>query len=355
MEGPVEPSSYVRPEIVAMSAYAPGEQPQRGKTIKLNTNENPYPPSTKIAASIQAVLDRGLQKYPDPLASEFCQVAAGVLGVPADWILAGNGSDDILTITTRTLVGPGQVLRMPTPSYTLYKSLAEIQGSVIEEVPFNEDWSLSNEFGSSDNDPKLVFLPNPNSPTGTVVPPEAVLKLAQQLPCPLLVDEAYADFADFHCVDLVGLCDRIMVSRTLSKSYGLAGLRFGYLVAQPHLIEEFRKVKDSYNCDAISIAAATAAMSDQEWLLDNIAKIRTIRTRLTTALTELGFNVIPSHANFVWCRHPERHSQSIYEALKAAGILVRYMKYATWQDGLRISVGDDQQVNALLDQLKLLV
>jgi len=275
--------------------------------------------------------------------------------VPTDWILAGNGSDDILTITTRALVGPGQCLRMPTPSYILYRTLGEIQGSRVDEVAFDETWGVTAEFASHDHDPKLVFLPNPNSPTGTMVSPDAILELARSLPCPLLVDEAYADFADFNCVDLVAQCDRIMVSRTLSKSYGLAGLRFGYLVAQPHLIQEFRKVKDSYNCDALSIAAATAAMSDQDWLRDNVAKIRATRSKLEAALSELNFDVIPSQANFVWCRHKERNARTIYEGLKANGILVRYMDYPNWQDGLRISVGNDRQIDALLQQLKSLV
>lgn len=338
-----------------MSGYVPGEQPRGGPIIKLNTNENPYPPSSRVGESVREALHRGLQVYPDPMAAGFCERASEVLGVPADWILAGNGSDDILTITTRALVGPGECLRMPTPSYILYRTLAEIQGSQVDEVAFDSEWGVTAEFASYARDPKLVFLPNPNSPTGTVVSADAILELARSLPCPLLVDEAYADFAEFNCLDLVSQCDRIMVSRTLSKSYGLAGLRFGYLVAQPHLIAEFRKVKDSYNCDALSIAAATAAVGDQEWLNDNVAKIQATRTRLEKALGELGFDVIPSQANFVWCRHQQREARLLYEALKAAGILVRYMDYPNWQDGLRISVGDDRQIDKLLERLKSLV
>lgn len=348
-------NKYFRPEVAAMSGYVPGEQPRGGPITKLNTNENPYPPSDRVGAAIQAAVDRGLQVYPDPMAQSFCQQAGEVLGVPADWILAGNGSDDILTITTRALVGRGECLRMPTPSYILYRTLAEIQGSHVDEVPFDDQWSVTAEFSSQNGDPKLVFLPNPNSPTGTVVSPGDILELARALPCPLLVDEAYADFADCNCVDLVSQCDRIMVSRTLSKSYGLAGLRFGYLVAQPHLIHEFRKVKDSYNCDALSIAAATAAIGDQAWLRDNVKKITATRSRLQETLSQLGFDVIPSQANFVWCRHPEHNARVLYEGLKAEGILVRYMDYPNWQSGLRISVGDDQQIDLLLQKLKSLV
>ena len=250
---------FARPEIAAIAGYAPGEQPQDGGFIKLNTNENPYPPSTAIHAAIEEVLHRGLQKYPDPLAGAFRRRAAEMLGVPPDWILCGNGSDDILTIATRTFVGQGQRLRLPYPSYILYRTLAQLQGAQSEEVLFEPDWSLSPSFAAAAADLRLVFLPNPNSPSGTVVPPEAILALAEQLPCPLLVDEAYADFAEQNCMHLVAKCEKILVSRTLSKSYALAGLRFGYVVGQPHLIREMEKVKDSYNCDALSIAVATAA------------------------------------------------------------------------------------------------
>ena len=227
--------SFFRPEIEAMAGYVPGEQPQEGEFIKLNTNENPYPPSPAAARAIEEAASR-LQKYPDPMAESFRRRAAELWGVEPDWILCGNGSDDILTIVTRALVGQGQLLRLPYPSYILYKTLAELQGARSEEVMFNADWSLPAAFAAGRDDLRLVFLANPNSPSGTVVPPERVLEIAAALPCPLLVDEAYADFADANCMSLVARCEKIMVSRSLSKSYALAGLRFGYLVAQPQMI-----------------------------------------------------------------------------------------------------------------------
>jgi len=177
-----------------------------------------------------------------------------------------NGSDDVLTIVTRTFVGQGQLLRLPFPSYILYKTLAQLQGARAEEVRFRPDWSLPEEFAAAAPDLRLVFLASPNSPSGTTVSPEMVLRLAERLPCPLLVDEAYADFAETNCLDLVARNEKIMVSRSLSKSYALAGLRFGYIVARPRVIEQLVKVKDSYNCDAVSIAAAAAALGDQAWL-----------------------------------------------------------------------------------------
>jgi histidinol-phosphate aminotransferase len=169
------------------------------------------------------------------------------------------------------------------------------------------------------------------------------------------VDEAYVDFAETNCLSLIAKCDKIMVSRTLSKSYALAGLRFGFLVAQPHLIEQLVKVKDSYNCDALSIAAATAAIDDQAWLAANRAKIVAGRMHLTRELSALGFEIPESQANFVWCRHLSRPAQPIYQALKQQGILVRYMDFPGWGDGLRISVGTDDQLSALMIEMKKLV
>ena len=347
-------TSYFRDTIQKMAGYVPGEQPRTGKVIKLNTNENPYPPSVKVAAAIESVLktDYGLARYPDAMSNAFRIRAAEVLGVEPDWILCGNGSDDILTMTTRALVGEGELLRLPYPSYILYKTLATIQGANAEEIHFDENWSLGDDFVAATNGLKYVFLPNPNSPSGTLVSHERILQIADALPCPLLVDEAYVDFATMNCIELVKKNEKIMVSRTMSKSYGLAGLRFGFLVAQPHLIEQFAKVKDSYNCDALSIAGATAAIDDQEWLVENRDKVIATRHRLEVAMTELGFSVQPSQANFVWCTHSDRPLQPIYEGLKANQILVRYMEYPSWGEGLRVSVGTDQQIDAYLTVLK---
>jgi histidinol-phosphate aminotransferase len=347
--------SYFRREIEQMAGYVPGEQPQGGKFIKLNTNENPYPPSPAVARAIGAVLDRGLARYPDPMGEAFRRRAGEVLGVEADWILCGNGSDDILTILTRAIVGEHQRLRLPYPSYILYKTLAALQGAVAEEVPFEPDWSLSDQFAAAAADLKLAFLPSPNSPSGTAIPPERVLELAERLPCPLLVDEAYVDFADSNCLALVSRNEKIMVSRSLSKSYALAGLRFGFLVAQPQIIEQLVKVKDSYNVDALAISGATAAIDDQKWLAQNRAKILATRRRLVDGMRGLGFAVADSQANFVWNTHPEIPVKPLYEKLKARGILVRYMDYPGWGDGLRISVGSDDQIDVCLRALESII
>jgi histidinol-phosphate aminotransferase len=345
----------VRPNIAAMTGYVPGEQPQDGKLVKLNTNENPFQCSPKVKVAIGRVVQQGLQKYPDPLASAFRIRAAELHGVQPDWILCGNGSDDILTIVTRAFVGPGDAVRFANPTYLLYRTLAELQDAKSDVVNYQDDWSLGDDFAKPASGLALAYLANPNSPSGTTLSPERVAELAAALPCPLLVDEAYVDFADTNCLSLVAQNEKIMVSRTLSKSYALAGLRFGYLIAQPQVIHELVKVKDSYNCDALSIAGATAAIDDQAWLAETRHKIIATRERLTDELIRLGFNAVRSQANFVWCQHSRGSAESIYQQMKAAGVLVRYMRFTGWGDGLRISVGSDEQVDACLSLLAPLV
>ena len=338
-----------------MPGYTPGEQPQGGKFIKLNTNENPYPASAQVAPAILAALEQGLSRYPDPVASAFRTRAAEVFNLDPDWILCGNGSDDILTVVTRAIVGSGETILVPYPSYLLYQTLAEIQGASIEWVRFKDDWQLPDDFLERASRAKAVYLPNPNSPTGTVVSPDDLSTIADSLPCPLLIDEAYAEFAKVDCLELVRHHENVMVARTLSKSYALAGLRFGYLIAQPHLIAELVKVKDSYNCDALSIAGATAAIDDQQWFAQTRQKIIQTRERLHLQLEQLGFSVIPSQANFLWCSHPGQSATTIFKELKRNRILVRYMKYPDWSEGLRISIGTDEQNDAMVAVLKTIV
>ncbi|MEM6364030.1 MAG: histidinol-phosphate transaminase [Planctomycetota bacterium] len=343
----------MREALAKMKPYTPGEQPPPGKVIKLNTNENPFPPPPSVVRAIQTAAEGPLNRYPDPMATAFRRMAADVLGLPGpEWILAGNGSDEILTILVRGYVGEGQRLRLPFPSYVLYRTLADIQGAQWEQVPFEDDWQLPDAFSTPSDDVKLTLLPNPNSPSGTIVPPDQVAQIASRLNHPLVVDEAYVDFADSHCVSLVEGNENVLVTRTLSKSYGLAGIRFGYLVAQPHIIAELAKIKDSYNTDAISISAATAALNSQEWLADVIKRMNATRDRLHIELESMGFDVTPSHANFVWCQHPDGRHLERYEQLRRRQILIRYMDFPPWGDGLRISVGTDDQIDACLAVLK---
>lgn len=342
-------SQFLRPAIRAMAGYTPGEQPRGDGIIKLNTNENPYPPSPRALAAIADLVsgDR-LRKYPDPLGTAFRQTAGRVLDVDPEAILIGNGSDDILTILTRAFVPEGGLVVSPTPSYLLYQTLAEIQGAKFEAVPFTPEWTLPRPWPKPRAN--LTLVPNPNSPTGTLIALGQLEALAQELQGPLVIDEAYVDFAPTHALPLCRL-GNVIVTRTLSKSYSLAGLRFGFGVASPDLVRELNKVKDSYNCDMLSLACATAALEDQDYLRTTRARILRTRGRLEDQLRRLGFDVLPSHANFVWAQRSDRAVKPIFEELKRRNILVRYMNYPPFGDGLRISVGSDEEIDRLLLEL----
>jgi histidinol-phosphate aminotransferase len=342
---------FIRPNIRAMAGYTPGEQPRDGAFVKLNTNENPYPPSPRVVEAIGAALtgDR-LRKYPDPMGTHFRETAGRILGVDPDGILIGNGSDDILTIVTRAFVPEGGRVCSPTPSYLLYQTLAELQGANLETVPYTATWQLPEPWPA--RAAHLTFVANPNSPSGTCVPASALLQVAANRP--LVIDEAYVDFADNHCLPLVKQ-PNVIVTRTLSKSCSLAGIRFGYAVADPAVIHELVKVKDSYNCDVLSLAAAAAALADQDYLRSTRARIIATRTRLAEALKGLGFVVTPSQANFIWTRRTDQPVKPIYEELKRRMILVRYMRYEAYGDGLRITVGTDGETDRLLEELRRIV
>lgn len=350
----------MRPAIRSLGGYVPGEQPQTRDWVKLNTNENPYPASPRVNEAVQAALTRGLQVYPDPHATSFREAAAEVYGVDPDWILPANGSDENLTILLRTFVDPHETISFPYPGYVLYQTLGDIQGSKVEPLVFDQNWQLPRQAARAARTHKLVLVPNPNSPSGTLM---GVSELSQLVPDfgLLVLDGAYADFADKpqQASVLVGdFSRRIVMTRTLSKSYSLAGLRFGFAIAHPDLIREMGKVKDSYNCDSLAIAAATAAMSDQEWMLANRAKILATRSRAGLAFSELGFDVTPSQANFLWMTHPGGEHRRIYQELKDRQILVRYMQFPlvkrgdTDFDGLRVTIGTDEQIDVLLSALQ---
>ncbi len=341
--------TQVRSNILAMEGYTPGEQPRDDGFIKLNTNENPYPPSPRVLDAIrQALTGDRLRKYPDPVGLLFRQTAARVLNVDPDGILIGNGSDDILTIITRTFVPEGGLVVSPTPSYLLYRTLAELQGARFETVPYLPEWTLPSPWPHPRAD--LTFVANPNSPSGTVVAIAALERFAGALDGPLVLDEAYVDFADNHGLELASRSN-VVVTRSLSKSYALAGIRFGFAVSTPGVVRELMKVKDSYNCDVLSLVAATAALEDENYLRETRDRILATRRHLTLRLAQLGFEVVPSQANFVWSRRKDRLVKPIYEELKLRKILVRWMDYPGYGDGLRISVGTDADIARLLEQL----
>lgn len=341
--------SYFRPHVDAMSGYVPGEQPRGVEFLKLNTNENPYPPSPRVAEAIASAFDGRLRRYPDPVGTAFRQSAARLHGISPDAVMTGNGSDDLLTILTRAFVAPGDVVVYPTPSYILYRTLAELQDARAVEVPFSADWRLDPAH-FADPGPRLAFLANPNSPSGTCLPPDEVATLAEALDCPLVVDEAYGDFAETDCVSLVASLPNVIVARTLSKGYGLAGLRLGYLIARPEVVKGLEKVKDSYNCDTLSLLGGAAALEDRAHYAETRSRVLATRRRLADAVRSLGYRVPESAANFVWCEGGPPASL-VYGGLKDRGVLVRLMRYPGRDDGLRITVGTDEEVDRLIGEL----
>jgi histidinol-phosphate aminotransferase len=330
-----------------MSGYVPGFQPKDGECIKLNTNENPYPPSPKVAEAVRAELDR-LRLYPDPTADAARARVAKLAGVKIDNVLIGNGSDELLTMAVRAFVDPGETVSFPWPTYSLYDVLVDLQGGVNRPVPYGDDWSLPEDlFG---NDSPLTFLANPNSPTGTTVPEAEVARLAEGLAGVLLVDEAYVDFADGACLSLARSHANVIVTRTLSKSYSLAGLRFGYAVASAPIIAGLMKVKDSYNMSRLAIAGGAAALGDAAHMRANAEKIKATRARLAETLTSLGFDVLPSQANFLFARPPAKiAAKEYFEALWTRRILVRWLEGERVRDRVRISIGTDREIDRLLD------
>jgi histidinol-phosphate aminotransferase len=340
-----------RGNVAHMAPYVPGEQPGPGeRVIKLNTNENPFPPSPRVLEAIRGLDAEHLRRYPSPKADAFRATAARVHGVSPDMILAGNGSDEILAIVMRTYLGPGDALAYPDPTYSLYPVLAEIGETRIRTVAWQANWALPVEALLATG-ARAIFFANPNAPTGTRVDKQDVRRLALAFDGLVLVDEAYVDFADDSCLDLARELPNVVLCRTFSKGYSLAGLRFGYAIAAPQVVAEMSKVKDSYNCDAISILAATAALEDQTYARRIWEAVRAERTRLTQALARRGYQVIPSEANFVLARCPDGRAAETYRALKAKQILVRYFDKPGLTDQLRITVGTSEQNDALLAAL----
>lgn len=344
--------TYFRQNIDSLSAYVPGEQPAANtKVIKLNTNENPYPPSPQALQVLKELEGELLRRYPQPLAHDFRIAASQVLDVPPDWILVGNGSDDLLTMIMRACVEPGRKVAYPMPTYVLYRTLAQIQDAEVVEIPFPEDYSLPIK-QIIETQAAATFIASPNSPSGTTAPLELLDKLAANLSGILIIDEAYVDFADSNALELVKKYNNVIVLRTLSKGYSLAGLRLGFGIANPTLLEGLFKVKDSYNVDAIACAIGAAAILDQTYKIANAQKIKDSRSEMAEDLQKLGFYILPSQANFLLAQSPSGKAKSLYEMLKERGIFVRYFNQPQLADKLRITIGTPQQNQTLIQVLK---
>ena len=338
-----------------MAPYAPGRQPAPGtKGIKLNTNENPYPPSPRGLEVLGQIDGERLRRYPHPRAAEFQRAVADVLNIDPNWVLPANGSDDLLTILMRATAGPGRVVVYPSPTYVLYRTLAAIQDAPVVEVPFDADYALPvQELLAAQG--TLTIVANPNSPSGTAASVAELAELATTLEGLLVVDEAYVAFADRDALELTKDHDNVVILRTLSKSHGLAGLRLGFAIAQPPIIDTLVKVKDSYNVDTIAMHVGAAALIDIDYTQRVVERIKISRHQLTETLQRLGCRVWPSQANFVLVRPPGNNANEIYQQLEARGILVRYFAEPALSDTLRISIGTEAELEALVEALQLIL
>jgi histidinol-phosphate aminotransferase len=360
--------SYFRENIEKAAGYKPGFQPpadllRKCETagaglLKLNTNENPYPPSPLVLKALSEIKSEQLRRYPDPLAEVFRKAAAQVHNVKPENIMACNGGDELLSMAIRAFCDENRPVAYPVPTYSLYPVLAKLQNCKAIEIPFsaggcltaNDDFSLPT--GLEKTKATLTIICNPNAPTGSFVSPSKIADLAKKLNGALLIDEAYIDFADDNCLSLIKDFDNLIILRSMSKGYSLAGIRFGYAVACEGLIEGLLKLKDSYNVDAVATAAATAAIKDQKVFKENVAKIKKDRENLAEKLRELKFDVPKSHSNFLLARIKGSPAKTIYEKLVSRHIYVRFWDVPGLENKLRISVGTAEQNDKLITALK---
>ena len=341
---------YFRDNVEKTKGYQPGFQPKQWDVIKLNTNESPYPPSPEVLKALAGIEAEQLRRYPDPLGNTFRQAAAQVNGVEPECIMCTNGGDELISIAIRAFCDPNRPLAYPVPTYSLYPVLAQLDDVRTIEIPFDSEFNLPPRLVGSGA--ALTILCNPNAPSGTFIGVGEVASLADELSGVLLIDEAYVDFSDANCVGLVKDFKNVIILRSLSKGYSLAGIRFGYAVACREMIEGLLKVKDSYNVDAVATAVAAAAIKDQGYFREQIEKIKKDRDVLTAQLRALKLNVPTSSANFVLAQCRNGNALDIFNQLTERNIYVRYFDLPGLQDKLRITVGTSEQNDKLLLALK---
>ena len=341
-------SRMIRSSVDRLHPYAPGEQPKDPSVLKLNTNENPYPPSPAVAETLAAMDPANLRKYPDPVAIELRQAIARLHGVRVEQVIVGNGSDELLAMCTRAFVEPDGSISYLEPSYSLYPVLGDIADIRREPVPlspgFVADFSDLPAAG-------LFFLTNPNAPTGMAANPDTILAFCESLSGVVVIDEAYADFADAHCLELAMRLPNVIVMRTFSKSYSLAGIRLGYAVGPVPLIEALFKIKDSYNLDTLTQAIGLAAVRDQDHMCRNAEKIIATRQRVTGQLVDMGYQVLPSQANFLFIRPPGIDAEVLFQQLRSQGVIVRYFPGGITAEYLRVTIGTDEEMDTFLNAL----
>jgi len=344
----------LRPNIRDMAGYVPGYQPPDiASWIKLNTNENPYPPSPRVREAILAELgDDGafLRTYPSASSAFLRQAAGELYGFDPSWIIMANGSDEVLNNLIRAFAAEGEEIAFVHPSYSYYATLAEIQGAKVRTFGLSDDYQI-NDFPQRYTG-KLLFLTSPNAPLGFAFPLAYIEELASRCDGMLVVDEAYADFAEANALDLVRRFDNVVITRTLSKSYALAGMRLGLAIARPEVIAALDKIRDHYNLDRLAQAACLAALQDQPYFRMRCSQVQETRIFFTQELRKLQYQVISSQGNFVFATPPDRNGRRVYDGLFERKILVRHFSDPLLAHGLRISIGTRQEMEQTLSALR---
>ena len=349
-------SKFWSPFVKDLVPYVPGEQPKLANLVKLNTNENPYGPSPKALAAMQAALTDDLRLYPDPNGDRLKQAVAAYYGIEPAQVFVGNGSDEVLAHAFHGLFQHGKPLLFPDVTYSFYPVYCGLYGIAFETLALDEQFQIRVEDYARPNGG--IIFPNPNAPTGCLLALEAIERLLQANPdSVVLVDEAYVDFGGESAIALVGRYPNLLVTQTLSKSRSLAGLRVGLAVGHPDLIEALERIKNSFNSyplDRLALAGAAAAFEDRSYFEQTCQAVIDSREQLVAALNDLGFEVLPSAANFVFARHPGRDAAAVAAALRERGVIVRHFSQARIAQFLRISIGTPAQNQALLDALRSL-
>lgn len=369
------PRRLIRPLVHQLHAYVPGEQPRIKGLIKLNTNENPYPPSPRVLSAIKAAVDGRLRLYPNPMAQGLREKLAKLHRCSPANIMVGNGSDELLALATRTFVEPA-VPRAPgrtdrsaaakssvqyfTPSYSLYPVLAAIHGARTNAVRLTRDFSLPSleilrKSKAWDFHAALTFITSPNAPSGRGLATSALEALCRQQRGVVVLDEAYVDFAEENALPLALKHPHVLVARTFSKAYSLCFQRVGYFVGHPDLIGALDKLRDSYNVNGLGQVGAAATLDDLPYYRANFRRIKATRARLGDALTQLGFAVLPSQTNFILARPPAFPAKDWLEKLREKKILVRWFSAPEVKDYLRITIGTEAEADALIRAAKVLL
>ena len=349
-------SRFWSPIVHNLSPYVTGEQPKQDNIVKLNTNENPYPPSPRVKAAIASAADR-LRLYPDPRATLLRETIAAHYDVEPDQVFVGNGSDEVLAHTFQALLKQDAPLLFPDVTYGFYPVYCRLYGIRYEEVPLDAEMRV--QIADYRRPCSAILFANPNAPTGIELPRDAIETLLAEHPEQLVViDEAYVDFGGESAMPLIARHDNLLIVQTLSKSRSLAGLRVGFAIGQRPLIEALERVKDSFNSfplDCLAVAGAVAAIEDDAWFQDTRARIIASRESLIRDLSELGFEVLPSVANFVFARHRRHSGAELAAKLRERGVLVRHFQKPRIAEYLRITVGTQDQCSRLVSLTRSLI